>query len=59
MPFVPAVLQPAVLSDRPLWFVVQGSGIVLRAYRRPMVIRVLPTDQPIGAYLFACVELVN
>jgi NAD+ diphosphatase len=31
MPFVPAVLQPAVLSDRPLWFVVQGSGIVIRA----------------------------
>jgi NAD+ diphosphatase len=31
MPFVPAVLQPAVLSDRPLWFVVQGSGIVVRA----------------------------
>lgn len=31
MPFVPAVLQPAVLSDRPLWFVAQGSGIVVRA----------------------------
>jgi NAD+ diphosphatase len=31
MPFVPAVLQPPVLSERPLWFVVQGSGIVVRA----------------------------
>lgn len=31
MPFVPAVLRPAVLSDRPLWFVVHGSGIVVRA----------------------------
>ena len=30
MPFVPAVVQPAVLSDCPLWFVVQGNGIVLR-----------------------------
>jgi NAD+ diphosphatase len=31
MPFVPAVLPPAVLSDRPLWFVVQGSGIAVCA----------------------------
>jgi len=31
MPFVPAILQPPVLSDRPLWFVVQGSGLVVRA----------------------------
>jgi NAD+ diphosphatase len=31
MPFVPAVLQPPILSDRPLWFVVQGNGIVVRA----------------------------
>jgi NAD+ diphosphatase len=31
MPFVPAVLQPPVLSDRPLWFVVEGSGLVVRA----------------------------
>ena len=30
MPFVPAVLQPPVLSDRPLWFVVKGNGIVVR-----------------------------
>ena len=30
MPFVPAVLQPPVSSDRPLWFVVEGSGIVVR-----------------------------
>ena len=31
MPFVPAVLPPPVVSDRPLWFVVQGNGIVVRA----------------------------
>jgi len=31
MPFFPAVLPPAALSDRPLWFVVQGNGIVVRA----------------------------
>jgi NAD+ diphosphatase len=30
MPFLPAVLQPPVLSERPLWFVVQGNGIVVR-----------------------------
>jgi NAD+ diphosphatase len=31
MAFVPAVVQPAVLSDRPLWFVVQGSGLFVRS----------------------------
>jgi NAD+ diphosphatase len=31
MPFVPAVAPPPVPSDRPLWFVVQGSSVVLRA----------------------------
>ena len=31
MPFVPAVARPPVLSERPLWFVVQESGIVVRA----------------------------
>ena len=30
MPFVPAILQPPVLSDRPFWFVVEDSGIVVR-----------------------------
>jgi NAD+ diphosphatase len=31
MPFVPAVVQPPELSLRPLWFVVQASGIVVRS----------------------------
>jgi hypothetical protein len=31
MPFVPAVLQPPVLSDHPLWFVAEASGLVVRA----------------------------
>lgn len=31
MPFVPAVVPPAVSSDRPLWFVVQGNGLIVRA----------------------------
>jgi NAD+ diphosphatase len=30
MQFVPAVLQPPVLSDHPLWFVVEGSSLVAR-----------------------------
>jgi NAD+ diphosphatase len=31
MAFVPAVVQPAVLSARPLWFVVQASSLIVRA----------------------------
>jgi NAD+ diphosphatase len=31
MPFVPLVAPPPVSSDRPLWFVVQASGLVVRA----------------------------
>ena len=47
MPFIPAVLQPAVLSDRPLWFVVEGSGIVVRAEGNAVA---LPTDAELALW---------
>jgi NAD+ diphosphatase len=31
MAFVPAVVPPPVLSDQPLWFVVQASGVFVRS----------------------------
>jgi NAD+ diphosphatase len=47
MPFVPAVLQPPVLSDRPLWFVVEGSGIVVRPDGEAVA---LPTTADLAAW---------
>jgi NAD+ diphosphatase len=47
MPFVPAVVQPALLSDRPLWFVVEGSGIVVRAEGNAVA---LPTDAELALW---------
>ena len=57
MPFVPAVLQPPVLSERPLWFVVEGSGIVVRAEGNTVALPDTPQlalwglDQRQGHYL--------
>jgi hypothetical protein len=47
MPFVPAVVQPALLSDRPLWFVVEGSGIAVRAEGNAVA---LPTDAELALW---------